>query len=81
VIYLVNFLVAYPLTDTQIAEWARCIIHLRPETTSDELQNIMNKFITAEYDYDTRKGIQNIFKHLPVKVKTPDYQAFLNGNV
>jgi hypothetical protein len=61
-VWNVNLCVAYPLTDPQIEVWAKTIYRLRPETTVDELNEIMDSFMTGVNEWDTKLGIQNIFK-------------------
>lgn len=61
-LFQVNYLVAYPLSDAAIEGWTNCILELRPQTTIEELRSVINKMKTGEIEYDTKKGIQNIFR-------------------
>ena len=60
ILYQLNMLIAYPLSDSQIIEWALCLLRLIPNIDGVELQVIIDKMIIGEIEYDTKKGIKNI---------------------
>lgn len=61
VVFLVNQLISYHLSDLQISDWARTISRLKPDITPEYLNKIIDLFIVGDIEWDTRKGIQNIF--------------------
>ena len=65
IIWHVNQLVAYPLTDYQIESWAKSIAELAPNVTPDEIKKIIDNFKIGRIEWDYHSGIQNIFKNLP----------------
>lgn len=73
-IFKVNLLVSFPITNSQIEDWAAKIQQLSPETTIDELNNIIDLFATNKLHWDRNIGVQNIIygiKHLnDIKIKS-----------
>ena len=63
-LYHVNYLVAYPLSDTILEGWCKCIIELKPETTPEDIKKMINKMKLGLIPYDPKLGIQNIFRGL-----------------
>jgi hypothetical protein len=70
VVFKVNFLVSFPLSDSQIEDWTSEITRLSPHTTIQDLVEIIDKFMKNEYIWDNRIGIQNLFK----AIKETDYE-------
>lgn len=70
VVFKVNFLVSFPLSDSQIEDWTSEIVRLSPHTTIQDLVEIIDKFMKNEYIWDNRIGIQNLFK----AIKETDYE-------
>lgn len=60
-IFHINQLVAYPLSDSQIEQWAKSINRLLPELLVDDLEKLMDLMKIGEIEYDQKQGIQNIF--------------------
>lgn len=58
----INQLTPFPYSDLQIFEWAKSINELTPELTPDILKKIIDKFKLGIYEFDSRAGIQNVFK-------------------
>lgn len=70
VVFKVNFLVSFPLSDSQIEDWTSEITRLSPHTTIQDLVEIIDKFMKNDYIWDNRIGIQNLFK----AIKETDYE-------
>lgn len=60
-IYHVNYIIAYPLSDLHLEGWAKSINELKPELNIENLKKVIDKFKLADLQWDTKKGIQNIF--------------------
>ena len=71
VVFKVNFLVSFPLSDSQIEDWTSEITRLSPHTTIQDLVEIIDKFMKNDYIWDNRIGIQNLFK----AIKETDYES------
>lgn len=83
VLWKVNLIVAYPLTDVMIESWANHLLRLRPQVTIEQLDKILDKFITGEYEYVTNKGLSNIILVIDKQQKqneVPDYASFVKGD-
>lgn len=63
-LWKVNLLIAYPLSDAMIEVWGKHLIRLCPDVKVDELDKIMDKFISGEIEYVANKGLANIVKIL-----------------
>ena len=76
-IYQINQLVQFPISDEMIKDWTKSIHELAPELDGTKLKYIIDKFKTGELEYDSRKGIQNIFlAYIKLLSDTiQDYQA------
>lgn len=61
VLWKVNLMVAYPLTDAMIESWANYLIKEKPKLTIEQLNKIIDSFIKGERNYVLNKGITNIF--------------------
>lgn len=70
IVWHINQVVAYPLTDRQIEDWAKSILELKPDIDLGALKFLIDKFKTAEAPYDYHCGIQNIFVGLRHVQKT-----------
>jgi len=60
IIYKVNMLVSYPLSDQQIEDWSTTLSGLYSELDLVLLSSIIKEFILDAREWDHRKGIQNI---------------------
>ena len=60
-LYHVNYLVAYPISDSMLEGWAKCLTELAPGMSSYLLKDIIDKMKMGHIAYDHKKGIQNIF--------------------
>jgi hypothetical protein len=61
IVYHVNQLTSYPLSGVQIEDWAKSINELMPDVDLVELKRVINNFKLGVFEWDYRKGIQNIF--------------------
>lgn len=61
IIWHVNLLMNFPLTDIQIESWSRSINELRPEQDLSKLIAVINMMKIGSIEFNSRKGIQNIF--------------------
>lgn len=62
----VNQLVAYQISDQQIEDWALSINSISPDLDLIDLYEVIKRMKLGKIDYDTRKGIQNIFLGLEI---------------
>lgn len=61
VIYHVNQLSPFRISDEDIIEWSKSIEEIVPEIEIDDLKFLLRCFKTGEENYDNKVGIQNIF--------------------
>lgn len=61
ILWHINQIVSYPMSDHQIEDWAKSLMELKPNTDLTALKFLIDKFKTGDLEYDYRKGIQNIF--------------------
>jgi hypothetical protein len=61
-LYHINYLAAYPVSDSMLEGWASTITELTPELTPEILKTLINRMKLGIYEYNERKGIQNVFK-------------------
>lgn len=64
IIYHVNQLTSYPLSDIQIEDWSISINKIRPNQDLEILSSIVSMMKTGAIEYNSRLGIQNIFMAL-----------------
>jgi len=57
----INMILAYPLNDNQIEQWAHTIERLRPHWDVEKLEKIVDSFISGDREWQVNKGISNIF--------------------
>ena len=62
VIVHINQLTPFPYSDFQLIDWAKSINELTPELTPDILKKIIDKYKLGIYEFNSRAGIQNIFR-------------------
>ncbi len=67
-----NQLTPYPYSDLQISQWVKSITELIPEMTPEIIKHIIDRLKTDAYDYDHKKGIQNIFNGFKKYLKEKD---------
>lgn len=60
-LYQVNYLTSYPISDLMLEGWAKCILELRPDTTTSDIKTVIDKMKVGDLPFDNKKGIQNIF--------------------
>lgn len=60
----VNNLIAFKLTVSELADWAKQIDRIAPEVDIKALRFLMDCFATDTLEYDRNKGVQNIFNGL-----------------
>lgn len=60
-LFHVNYLTPYPYSDMIIEGWAKSIQELEPEITSEVIKWILDNMKKGLIEYDSKKGIQNIF--------------------
>lgn len=63
-VWHVNQLVAYPLTDHQIEAWSLSINELLPELELEKLAKLIKDFKLGNIPWDYHFGIQNLIKNL-----------------
>lgn len=61
-IFSINQLVAFPLSETQMEDWATTLKRLAPNVTNETLQIVLDKFATNRTKWNEKQGIQNIFR-------------------
>lgn len=81
ILWHLNQVVAYPMTDLQIEDWARSILELRPDVDLNAVKFLIDKFKTGEREYDSKKGIQNIFVGLKYIRKDGDSYQLMKDPV
>jgi hypothetical protein len=64
VVFHINQVVPYPLSDLQIADWAKSINELRPDVEPQKLKEVIDKMKLGQIEWNYRQGIQNIFRAL-----------------
>lgn len=64
ILWNVNQLVAFPISDTLLESWSRSVVRIRPETTVRELEKLIYLMKIDKIEWDSKKGIQNIFTGL-----------------
>lgn len=60
----VNMLSHFPLNDFQIEDWSKNINRLLPDLKLTDLNQVLDNMMVGKVEYDSRKGIQNIFNGL-----------------
>ncbi len=63
-IAITNQIVSFPISDIQIEDWYKTIARIRPQTTPDELQLVMDKFLDGRSKWDHRESLPNIIRGL-----------------
>jgi len=63
-VWKINMMLSYPMTDGMIESIVSNILRLRPETTINDLNNVIDDFLTNKREYIASKGISNIFREL-----------------
>ena len=61
VVYHVNQLTNFPISDERISEWARSIDEIIPNLELEDLRSVIKDFKICELEYNQKEGIQNIF--------------------
>jgi hypothetical protein len=65
VLYPINHLRSFPITNTELEELCILINKYNPELPVETLQEVMDKFFTQEFKYDNKTGTyQNIMQAL-----------------
>lgn len=59
-----NLIVSFPFSDIQIEDWMKNILQMRPETTIEELNLVMDKFIDGRCKWNHKESLSNIFRGL-----------------
>ena len=72
VLWKVNLMLAYPLTDAMIESWVKYLVKERPDLTIEQLDKVVDSFIKGERNYVLNKGITNIF--LALKEDVPEFE-------
>jgi len=62
IIYGINLIIPYPLSDFQISDWAKCINKFIPNLKPTTLQKIVDLYVLGQLEFNSKIGIQNIFK-------------------
>jgi hypothetical protein len=61
-LYHINYLINYPLSDNMIEGWERTLNELEPEITAEVIKWIVDNSKLGFFEWDNKKGIQNIFE-------------------
>jgi len=64
IIYHVNQLTPFPISDENIIAWAKSIDELKPNLKLEDLKKAIDKLKLGEVDFNPHVGIQNIFNAL-----------------
>jgi len=64
VVWHVNQIVTFPLSDIQIEAWSRSINELQPDLDVNELTKAINLVKLGKIEWDSRIGLPNIFSAL-----------------
>ena len=79
VIWHVNQLQPYPLSDNQIEAWSKSINELRPNQDIDVLRAIINMMKFGNCEFNPKLGIQNIFialkKYDPIAIGYVEWET------
>lgn len=73
-LFYVNLLTPFRVEDFIIEQWSITVSRMLPDVTSDEIQQLMDDFMTGEIEYDHKLGIQNIFKGITEKFPSKYYK-------
>ena len=73
-LFRINLVRVYPLTDGELSLWAREIISLLPDLDLKKLKLLIDKFVKGEIKYDNKIGLPNIFIGLK---QIPDFVSSL----
>lgn len=76
VLWKFNLIIAYPLTDSMLESWINNLLRLQPEITIEQLDEVMDKFITGEVEFFPNKGLTNIFLALNKNKKKFDIKDY-----
>ena len=69
-----NLVVSFPFSDIQIEDWMKNIIQMRPETTTEELNLVMDKFLDGRCKWNHKESLSNIFRGLNLlKLEPKEY--------
>lgn len=66
-IYDVNLFMQYPLPDSRLEDWAKCIDESFPELEVETIKEVMKKFKNGTYFWDNQLQIQNLIMRLKPK--------------
>lgn len=61
-LYHVNYLTAFPISDTILEGWYHCITEIEPALTKEALKWILTEMKVGNIEYNPKLGIQNIFQ-------------------
>lgn len=56
-----NMIRQYPLSKDEIEHWAKTITRLKPDVSEEIISKVVDMYLSAEWDWEPEKGIQNIF--------------------
>lgn len=73
IVWHVNLLVAFPLSDQQLEAWAKSINEILPELDLSKLSALITDMKKGTITWDYHLGIQNLLKHLVPS--PPEYTA------
>ena len=66
ILFKLNLCVAYPINDKIIELWSENLIRLMPETTVEELNSLIDRYLLGEMVYAPEKGLGNITANLKI---------------
>ncbi len=73
-LYQINLVMAYPLSDAVIEDWAKFIIRAFPKTTPEEVRYVIDKIAKGEIPFDNKYGIRDLA--IALKPKTESSRRF-----
>lgn len=73
-LFYVNLLSPFRVDDAIIEMWSVSLSRIDDRITPEEVQELMDAFMTGEIEYDNKIGIQNIFKGLEIKFASKYYK-------
>ena len=59
-VYRLEMVMAFPLTEIQIENWAETIVRLCPDSTPEQVLEIVDNYLKGVWYFDKDKGIANL---------------------
>lgn len=68
-LFHINYLTSYPISDIMLEGYSVSIQELVPEISVKDIKEIIDRMKLGSIDFDSKKGVQNIFKGYVVLLK------------